>query len=254
MLRRRGKEEDLTLSLGQPAFKPRTAAEAQKALELGVIDISEYVEHSLSMEPVIDALEDPDPEVRRRAIFDLLRHPRRPWAVAKLKELTESLDEDTRLYASEALEQLDSAYFQAFERLQRRYRISGSNKDRLLLALLYLDYFESGLPGKSLGSWYLQRAIRLASEALDSDPASAQAYHVRGKLWKALGHPKKAVDDLREALRLRPAEPKIYIDLAEAFYLLGDYDSVAHSCRYASQAPLPEELDEVVAFWLEEAS
>ena len=48
MWRRRAKE-DLTLQLGPPQFKPRTVADAQKALELGVIDISEYVEHSLSM-------------------------------------------------------------------------------------------------------------------------------------------------------------------------------------------------------------
>ncbi len=248
MWRRRAKE-DLTLKLGRPEFKPRTVADAQKALELGVIDISEYVEHSLSMEPVADALHDPDPAVRRRAIFHLLKHPNRSWAVAKLKEILREGDDDAKIYAAEALDRLDTAYFQAFQHLEERLEKFTSAKDRLLLALLYLDYHKTGLPGPQLGSWYLRRALRLADEVISADRNQAEAFHVRGKIWKALGEPEKAVMDLREALRLQPVEPKIYLDLAEAFFELGDYDSVVHSCRYASQAALPHEWEEVVEFW-----
>jgi tetratricopeptide (TPR) repeat protein len=250
MWRRRTNVVDLTLRLGHPSYRPRTVREAQKALELGVIDIPEYVELSLSMEPVADRLDDPVLSVRREAIFRLARHENRAWAVSKLQELAREGDEERRLYAAQALEQLDTAYLQAFRHLEERRTKTRAHKDSLLLALVYLDYVNAGLPGASLGCWYLRKAIGLVDEVLSDNPRSAEALHVRGKLWKALGQPQKAVQDLREALRLRPMEAKIYLDLAEAFFLLGDYDSVRHCCRYASQSPLTPQQEEVVNFWL----
>ncbi|MDZ7374621.1 MAG: hypothetical protein ONB23_11720 [candidate division KSB1 bacterium] len=252
MWRRRRKKADLTLKLGPPRYRPRTVAEAQKALELGVIDIPEYVELSLSMEPAVDALSDPDLAVRRRAILYLVRHENRAWAVQKLRELVEQADEESKLYALEALEELDNAYQEAFHHLEQRRRRTGGTKDTLLLALLCLDYVNSGLPGPSLGQWYLKKAIRLVDQVLVRDSTHPEAYHVRGKLWKAIGEPTKAIQDLREALRLRPLEAKIYLDLAEGFFASGDYQSVVHCCRYASQSPLAPHQEEVVQFWLSE--
>lgn len=246
------KEQDLTRNLPEPSFRPETIAEAKRALDLGLIDVSEYVEISLALEPIVDALSDPDLSVRRKAILDLAKHPNRAWAVGKLQELLRDGSEEVRLYAAETLDRLDSGYMKAIYRLETLLREREDEKAAHALAKLFCEYAEVGLPGETIGRWYLGRAEKILGKLLEQSPDSLADLLLRGKVRKLLGRYHDALGDYKRVLRLDPANREAFFALAEIYYLLGDYDSVVHSVKRLSQAPLPEELQETVEFWLDE--
>ena len=58
-------------------FWPENQTEAKQALALGVIDIGQYVEFSMTMEPLLDAVHDPDPNIRKETIRRIAEQDRR---------------------------------------------------------------------------------------------------------------------------------------------------------------------------------
>ncbi len=247
---RRDKNNDLTRNLEEPAFRPETITEAKQALELGLIDISEYVEISLALEPIVDALSDPDLSVRRKAIQDLAKHPNRTWAVQKLQELLRDGSEEVRLYAAETLDRLDSGYQKAMYELENALRKRADSNAQQNLARLFCEYAETGLPGETIGRWYLERAEKILDRLLEQSPNNVANLLQRGNVRKLLKRYTDALGDYKRALRLSPQNTQAFFALAEIYYLLGDYDSVVHSVKRLSQAPLPEEMEQTVEFWL----
>ncbi len=59
-------------------------------------------------------------------------------------------------------------------------------------------------------------AVRLFSTALKRDPASAEAYKLRGTAQDKLGLPQKAVQDFTKYIELKPRDPAGYIGRADA--------------------------------------
>ncbi len=248
---RRSRKEDLTRNLPEPAFRPETIAEAKRALDLGLIDISEYVEISLALEPIVDALSDPDLGVRRKAILDLAKHPNRTWAVRKLQELLRDGSEEVRLYAAETLDRLDRGYQHAMYKVETALRRKEEDGLWRSLARLFCEYAEAGLPGETIGRWYLKKAEKILNRLLERSPDGVADLLLRGKVRKLLKQYTDAFGDYKRVLRTDPGNHEAYFALAEISYLLGDFDSVVHSVKRLSQAPLPEEMEQTVEFWLD---
>ena len=88
-------------------FLPENQFEAKQALALGVINIGQYVEFSLTTEPLLDILHDPNPDVRKEAIRKIAEQ-NTPFSIKMLYNMLNDPDEEVRLYSAQELDRLQS--------------------------------------------------------------------------------------------------------------------------------------------------
>jgi len=80
-----------------------------------------------------------------------------------------------------------------------------------------------------------QEALAALEQALSIDPVYIKALHGKGVVLAKMKEYQKAVDVLSKACELAPANGKIHLDLAEAYYVLGDYIVSGSVYRKAAQ-------------------
>ncbi len=70
----------------------------------------------------------------------------------------------------------------------------------------------------------LDKALAMAKQAIEFQPANAAFHHTLGWVWFRKGEMEKAIGELQTALQLRPEYPLARYNLALAFYLMGNFD------------------------------
>jgi tetratricopeptide (TPR) repeat protein len=207
-------------------FIPENQAEAKQALALGIIGISEYVEFSLTMEPLVDRVHDPDPVVRREAIRKIAEH-RTPAAVRMLREMLLDEDEEVRLYAASELDRLESELQERMQRLRRQLEEDPLDiQARFELAKINIEFARLLLADSDLRHLFLDKAIELLDENLQRDTSNPQYYFYRGWAHRLQANYKAALADLKRAVVLDKRSPKAFVLLAEIYFQLGNYDLV----------------------------
>lgn len=73
-----------------------------------------------------------------------------------------------------------------------------------------------------------QQGIKYAQEAVTLAPNNFAGHVVCGRLWLALGNPRRAVEELRTAVKLSPGSPDAHFALSRALADLGQTDAAAH--------------------------
>jgi len=207
-------------------FIPENQAEAKQALALGIIGISEYVEFSLTMEPLVDRVHDPDPVVRREAIRTIAER-RTPNAVRTLRQMLLDENEEVRLYAASELDRLEAELQTRMHNLRQRLESDSLDlQARFDLAKTNIEYAHLLLFDSDLRHFFLDKAIALLNQNLRQDPTNPQYYFYRGWAHRLRGNYEQAVEDLKRAVMWNKKSTPAFVQLAELYFLLGKYDLV----------------------------
>ena len=155
-------------------FVPENQKEAKQALALGSIDISRYVEFSLTTEPLLDSIHGPDPSARKEAIRKIAGK-KSPFSVRMLHQMLADTDEEVRLYAASEIDRLEAEQQKRIHKLRKKLNSNQANPDsRFELAKQYIDYARILLISPNLRSFFLNLAIDLLNANLrerKNDPA-----------------------------------------------------------------------------------
>lgn len=213
-------------SLTGRKFVPENQSEAKQALALGVIDISQYVEFSLGMEPLLDTVHDPDPDIRKQAIHSIAER-RTPLSIQMLHSMLLDEDEEVRLYSASELDQLEG---EMQKRIHDLRNILEENPDdhenRYELAKNYIEFARLLVTSDVLRNFFLTKSIELLNQNFDGGILDADHYFYRGWAHQLQSNYASALKDLKEAIRLNKDLILAYIVTAEIYFLRGKYDFV----------------------------
>lgn len=118
--------------------------------------------------------------------------------------------------------------YTGFEEARHSEEIISKIAEHALHALSLRNDDERVIAKASLGlglSGDCRRALQFSQTALEINPNSAEAIHIRGLIQCAAGEHETALDFHQTAMRLDPLCPSFYLEgVIEAYYLLGRYD------------------------------
>ncbi len=234
-------------------FIPENETEAKQALALGVIGMGDYVEFSLTMEPLVDSIHDPDPEIRKQAIRQIAENPT-PFSIRLLHFMLNDSDEEVRLYASTELDRIDSGMQSQMFLLEEALKKNPNQPElRLQLAKITIDYARLMMTGKNLQLFFLKKAIQLLDKNIEEGFQDVDNYFYRGWAHEMAGNYQTALQDLKTALRLAPKESRAYVEMAQIYFTTGKFELVR---RLLENAPIrSEEIESgfVKKFWSQHA-
>ncbi len=219
------------------------------ALALGIINIGDYVEFSLSMEPILDSVHDPDPEVRKQAIQKLAHH-RDPLSIQILHELLTDDDEEVRLYAATQIDHLEKQFQTRIYHLNHQIAAAGSD-DKLTfeLAKTYLEYTEVLMIHPSLKDFFLQKASLLLNQLIEKHPRNPDYYYYRGRARQLQEQYAAASFDFRKCLSLDPNRPNAYFRWAECMFHAGRFHRVHDILKNLPFKNEDAETNDAILFW-----
>ena len=224
---------DLKKQRNRPAdhFIPENENEAKQALALGIIGIGEYVEYSLTMEPLVDSVHDPDPEVRKLAVRQIAeKHT--PFAIRLLHFMLMDVDEEVRLYAASELERIDNEMQARIYDLEQKLKKNpNATALRTELARIYIDYARQMMVGENLQKFFLKKAVAVLNRNFEMGQKNSENYFYRGWVFEMLGDFKRALRDFKEAIGINPRDPRAYIESAQIYFNLKKFDTVKRIMR-----------------------
>jgi|GEM_PF-1591034 tetratricopeptide (TPR) repeat protein len=239
-------------SRSEPQFWPENQQEAKKALALGIIDIEQYIEFSLSQEPLLDVVHDPDPDVRKEAIRKIAER-RMPFSIRTLREMLLDRDEEVRLYAASELERLEGDMHRKMYKLQRALELQPEQPHlKFELARSYVEYAYLFLESEPLRRFFLQKAIFLLDQIIRQHPDEYEYHFFRGIAWKLQKRYAQAMEDFKKCMLLNPENARAYFQMAELYFLAGRFDLVEKIFKKIPYKGLNEHETDVVSFWLED--
>lgn len=207
-------------------FWPENQSEAKQALALGVIDIGQYVEFSMTTEPLLDAVHDPDPNVRKGSIRRIAEQ-KSPFSIKILHNMLTDPDEEVRLYAASELDRLESEKQKQIYQLRENLKNNKHDQAACFeLAQTYIDYSNILLTSINLKFFFLTQAIELLNNLLSNNSKNANFYYYRGLAFKLLNEKQKALIDLKQAVDLNKQHIKAYSTLAEIYFSQHKFDYV----------------------------
>ncbi len=231
-------------------FQPRTQQEAKDALALGIIDIGDYVEFSLSLEPVLDSVHDPDPDTRKKAIQTLAQR-RDPLSIQLLHYLLLDQEEEVRLAAATTLEVMEKEMHSRIHRLRQALQTSpGDRATRLRLAQTYIDYASVLLMNRNLQRFFLNKALELLNELIHADPDEVQYYLERGRTYQLLDEPEKAKEDFQQCVRRDASHTQAYMGLAECLFKLKQFRNIREIMHALPPLDEDNEIADAQNFWV----
>ncbi len=200
-------------------FSPENQIEAKQALALGVIDISQYIEFSLTTEPLLDIIHDPDPNIRKSAIRQIAQK-NTIFSIKLLHNMLNDGDEEVRLYAASEIDQLEDEQQKNIYQLRQKLSKDPENsKLKYNLAKIYINYAQMLLINKKLRSFFLKAAIELLDQTLNKGPQNAQFFYYRGIAYQILKKYQYAISDLKQTIKYDKKSAKAFIALAEIYYI-----------------------------------
>jgi len=219
-------------------FIPENENEARQALALGIIGMGEYVEFSLTMEPLVDSSHDPDPDIRKQAIRQIAENPA-PFSNRLLRFMLNDSDEEVRLYASTELDRIDSEMQNQICLLEESLKKHPNQAElRLQLAKTTIDYARLMMTGNSLKHFFLKKAITLLNHNIQSGFQDADNYFYRGWAYEMSGNMEAALRDLSRVIQMEPGESRAYTEMAQIYFNSGRFDRVK---RLLAKAPIRAE-------------
>ncbi len=232
-------------------FIPENQQEAKKALALGIIDIGDYVEFSLTMEPLLDSAHDPDPEVRKKAIRQIAER-KTPFSVQTLLRMLEDEDEEVRLYAASELDRIEGEMQRRIYLLRETLRMEGpSAKNRFRLASAYTEYVQLLLRSPELRTFFLKKALALLEENLSDHPNSVDDWYQLGLAQLLMENYTQAASSLRRVLKLEPKNTKAFLLLSEVYFRLGEFKMIKKILGHAPIDKRQTHEFELQLYWAE---
>jgi HEAT repeat protein len=230
---------------------PVVRRRAERALELGLIDPSNYLHAALSLEPIVDVMRDEDAAMRI-AMIALLTDRGDAEAAAMLTHLTHDPDDYVRTHAAQGLERVHARHRRLIHEALDRAETEPSGGARwaeLASAYLAMARLRDGVP--VLCDYYLQHASTALERALQLEPRvewlmlQAELQHL-GRQWA------DAESTARLALEREPLEQQALLLLAELAFQRGLYEHVQQYCRRLAGLPrLAPEVMDVVSVWVD---
>jgi hypothetical protein len=237
-----------TAKLGKIAVEMEEATEdviAQaREMEISVIEERE-------VEPVVDVLQEADPESKRAAIEAIARQ-RNAGTIRLLMGLLHDPSPEARFFASISLSKLEDEISKAILSAQRELAanpdLPGAHGQ---LARLYLDYVLSGFLEGAPRDYYLGLTRRALEKALEASPHSDQLTSDLARVHLMLGDIANASVMLEDLVRTRPGDPNVHLARMEIIYEFGDFRELSVYARRAIQKVLGKDAEsrELIDWW-----
>lgn len=204
--------------------------EVDQALVDGLIDVRDYARYLVGVQPVVDNLYDPEENIRKNATF-ALKEKRDRSAVEMLERSLDDPSEEVRLFAAEALENLDSTYNRAIYRLVMRIREKPTPRLHFLLGRVYYDFAENGSNDPGISRVYHEKAVKELALArkLGEDPVKISIYE--GAARARLGQIEEAIRIYEELLEEQGLDLVILLRLAGFYFTRRDFPKVRELAR-----------------------
>ncbi len=232
-------------------FRPRTQQEAKDALALGIIDIGDYVEFSLSLEPVLDSVHDPDPDTRKQAIQTLAQR-RDPLSIQLLHYLLLDQEEEVRLAAATTLEVMEKEMHTRIHQFRQELKADPNDREKQFrLAQTYIDYASVLLMNRSLQRFFLGKALAYLDELIEAKPGETRFLLARGQTYQLLDEPGKAKEDFRRCISLDAKCLPAFMGLAECLFKLKQFTKIKDIMQSLPETEQEQEVTDARIFWTE---
>jgi tetratricopeptide (TPR) repeat protein len=225
--------------------------EVDQALVDGLIDVRDYARYLVGVQPVVDNLYDPEENIRKNATF-ALKEKRDRSAVEMLERSLDDPSEEVRLFAAEALENMDSTYNRAIFRLVMKIRENPTPRLHFLLGRVYYDFAENGSNDPGISRVYHEKAVKELALArkLGEDAVKIAVYE--GAARAKLGQVEEAIaiyENLREE---QGDDLVILLRLAGFYFNRRDFPKVGQIARRILELDKEGRYARVLAPWCEQ--
>ena len=95
-----------------------------------------------------------------------------------------------------------------------------------------LEDFEIAIDLDPRNEEVLEEALRVCDAVINSDQRDGAAYECRGNVLRLKGEVERSVDDLKQAMSLKSASPRVYLYMGLALTCQGDYDGAIESYNF----------------------
>ncbi|MFN3430190.1 MAG: tetratricopeptide repeat protein [Candidatus Sericytochromatia bacterium] len=200
-------------------------------------DVDEALRRELSVRPLVEVLRHGDLAAKQGAASALAAFESAE-AVRQLRLALVDPDDETRLFASLGLVQMEEAFLERLRAVRDRRALEPHSPDAALtLAHEARRYAESGLPAGGLARAFWEEAEAAALDATSSPTVAVEAWLVAAGARVALGR----FDDARaageRALAIAPNHPAALRVLMEAHFAAGELEALAPLARALELAP-----------------
>lgn len=223
------------------------------AVQAQEVEISLLEEREI--EPVVDVLQEDDPEAKRAAIEALTKRGGAE-TVRLLRGLLHDPSPQARLFASLALSRLEDEIGQTILASQRDLEANpGSTEARERLAQLYLGYTMSGFLEGTARDYYLELAREAFESALEESPDPDRLKLQLARTHLMLGNIVDASLLLDELAQKNPADADVHLARMEVIYAFGDFRELsiyaerARSGLESNAAPGDATTRELIEWW-----
>jgi tetratricopeptide (TPR) repeat protein len=222
-----------------------------QALVDGLIDVRDYARYLVGVQPVVDNLFDPEENIRKNATF-ALKERRDRSAVEMLERSLDDPSEEVRLFAAEALENMDSTYNRAIYRLVLKIRESPTPRLHFVLGRVYYDFAENGSNDPGISRIYYEKSVKELTLArkLGEDPVKILIYE--GAARAKLGQLKEAIEIYEDLRKDQSKDLVVLLRLAGFYFARREFEKVGELARQIVELDKEGRYGRVMAPWCEQ--
>jgi len=240
---------------GQAPTKPERTVEVEYQAEdvvarAGEMELSLLEEREV--EPVVDVLQEEDPESKRAAI-EAIAVKRDTGTVRLLRGLLHDPSPEARFFASISLSKLEDEISKSILSTQREVSANPDLPEaRGRLARLYLDYVLSGFLEGVSRDYYLELAREEYDQVLEAHPHHDRLALDLAKVHLLLGNIANASAILEDLALGRPDSVDVHLARMEVIYEFGDFRELSVYARRALPGVAESaDVHELVQSWAE---
>lgn len=237
------------------AFSSWEAARSRAALEALEAKRSQQ-EVDADLDALVDALKDPNPDVRIAAL-DALRGDASPRAVQMFTQARNDDAYDVRLRAVDGLERIARQYTKRVEDIREQLATHSTTPElHLELAQASVEYAQLGIEDAATTALYLEQAERHSAVARRLG-AGPKALLICARALQGQNRYQDAEAAYRLALACDSSSVEALIGIAEAQFLRKDFTSLRSTARWLLRegaGRIGEERMQSLLFWFREAA
>ncbi len=204
--------------------------------------------------PMADILANPVSEAEQRVAVENLSSMETPVAIGALRKVIDSGVGEGRFFAMTALSRLEERLFAKLQTLEEAIEAGrqGGSDAFLEKAKAYLDFSYYQLAQDARRDEYLAKAREALGTAMEGGVFDPEAWIILGRIELLQRNGKAALDCFNAYLALAPESVKGLLWRAEAWFMLGEFDSVRDDCLGVLEfGGPPDSFRETVMFWAE---
>ena len=208
----------------EPESPTNDFVEQARELEISFLEERE-------IEPVLDVLQEDDPEAKRAAI-EALAKQRDANTVRLLRGLLHDPTPEARFWASITLSKLEDEIGKSILSAQQVLSATPDLPEaRERLGQLYLDYAVSGFLEGVSRDYYLGLALEMFEDALKISPHPDRITLELARVHLLLGNIAQAAALLDDLAERRPNDASLYLARMEVIYEFGDFSELSSYAR-----------------------